>query len=186
MAIKGVSMREREDIILTEDPGHPDHAEFKDAVARGIEPPKPTKFFIAPLTKGDRVELGDMGASPTLRDGAVTMDMRNTRRDYATVERSLRGWENLLDDDGNLIPFPQALGTASTGYGMVPVAPPEAMIRLDHDTIAQLAQIIREKNGMTKALMGNLPPPSPQPVEKPFESGAAKDAAKPSKKSEAA
>lgn len=182
MAIKGLSMSEREEVILPSDPGHPDNPEYKAAVKLGKEPEKPTKFFLKPLSKGCRIELGDMGPSPTMRDGAVTMELRNTRRSYSLVERSLVGWDNFTDDEGK--PFVFEAGTIQTAHGLIPGAGSKSMQVLPSFIVSELAQIILRKNGMTKELVGNSDLPSLQPGDQPSATGAATDAPKTSGVSE--
>lgn len=173
MAIKGLSMAEREEIILPSDPGHPDHPAYKTAIEAGQNPEKPTTFFVKPLSKGCRIELGDMGPSPTMRDGAVQMELRATRRNYALVERSLVGWSGFTDDEGKTIPFVN--GTVQTAYGLVAGAAPDSMLALPQAIINELAGIILRKNGMSRELVGNSVAPSQQPAVPHSATGAATD-----------
>ena len=160
MAIRGVSLSEQEEVILPHDPGHPDHPEYKKAIKEGREPESPTKFFIGNLTKGCRIEIGDMSASPTMKDGGVTMDLRNTKRAYAVVQRGLMGWENMLDSSGKPVKFEQQ--TIQTASGFVKGASDASMLVLSGDEIRVLAKMILDKNGMTRQVEGNFGGQSPQ------------------------
>lgn len=171
MAIKGVSHAEREEIILPSDPGHPDHEDYKAAIKAGREPEKPTKFFVGNLSKGCRIELGDIGTSPTMREGAITMENRRTKRSYEAVQRALRGWENFTDASGNPIPF--ELGTVMTNSGPVKGATDETMTRLSADIIFELAEAVLEKNGMIRGLAKGSEAPLSQLGEAISEIGAA-------------
>lgn len=197
MAIRGLSMSEREEVILESDPGHPDT--YKKACVKAAEMrekhPKqvslypdpvfeePTRFYLKPLSKGCRIELGDMGPSPTMRDGAVTMQLRGTQRAYALVERALVGW-TLADDDDKPIKF--VPGTIATAHGMVPGASSESMMFLPQHIIGELAGVVLRKNGMTKELVGNSEAPSLQLEGLPSETGPATDAQPTSNEKEAA
>lgn len=158
MAIRGVSLSEREEVILPHDPGHPDHPEYKKAVKQGRKPDEPTRFFIGNLTKGCRIELGDMTTSPTMKDGGVTMELRRTKRAYAVVQRGLQGWENMTDHAGKPLKF--VGGTVQTPHGFVVGAADESMLHLGADDIDALSKLILEKNGMTRATEGNFGAPS--------------------------
>jgi hypothetical protein len=158
MAIRGVSLSEREEVILPHDPGHPDHPEHKKAVKAGRKPEEPTRFFIGNLTKGCRIELGDMTTSPTMKDGGVTMELRRTKRAYAVVQRGLKGWENMTNHSGNPVKF--VGGTVQTAGGFVTGASDESMMHLGADDVDALAKFIIEKNGMTRGTEGNFGAPS--------------------------
>ena len=172
MAIKGLTMAERERVVLPSDTGHPEHPEYLKAVKEGRETDAPTVFIISPLSKGCRVELGDMGPSPVMRDGEVRMDLRGTKRNFAVVERALRGWENYNDENGQPIAFGE-LGTIQTAAGLVPGASGAAMQRLHIDTINELASIILSKNGVTKEIVGNSAQLSQPSGGNPSETGLA-------------
>ncbi len=175
MAIRGVSLAEREEVILPHDPGHPDHKEYKAAVKKGLPLPEPTKFYIGNLTKACRIEIGDMSTSPTMRDGGVTMEMRRTKKAYMIVQRGLQGWDNMLDHAGNPAKFEQAtIPTASGGF--VKGASDTCMMLLGADEIDALAKLILEKNGMTRQAEGNFVNPLQQSVAELSESGPATDA----------
>jgi hypothetical protein len=154
MAIRGVSLSEREEVILPHDPGHPEHPEYKKAIKQGRNPDEPTKFFVGNLTKGCRIELGDMTTSPTMKDGGVTMELRRTKRAYAVVQRALHGWENMTDHKGKPIAF--VSGTVQTPHGFVAGASDETMMQLGADDIDALSKFILEKNGMTRQAEGNF------------------------------
>lgn len=151
MAIKGVNLNEKEEFILPEDPGHPDHAEYQLAVKNGNTPEKPTTYYIGNLTSNDRVELGDMTATPTMRDGGITMTMRNTQRSYEVVRRGLKGWENQQDYNGQPVKFETE--TAKTLSGdFLEVASNKVLAHLSNAMIVQIATRILEKNGMQEDL----------------------------------
>lgn len=176
MAIRGVSMAEREEVILPHDPSHPDHREYKKAVAAGDDPGQPTKFFIGNLSKACRIEIGDLSTSPTMRDGGVTMEMRRTKRAYTIVQRGLQGWENMLDHAGKPAKF--ELATIQTTGGFVKGASDACMQLLSADDIDALARLILDKNGMTRQAEGNSGVPSLPFGDLPSVNGAATDAPK--------
>lgn len=184
MAIKGVSLAEREAVILPHDPGHPDNADFKAAIKAGRETEQPTKFIIGNLSRADRIELGDMTTSPTMRDGGVTMEMKRTKRAYAAVERALQGWENMLDANGKPVKF--VPGTIQTANGFVAGASEESLAHLSAFDIFALSEIILAKNGITKALEGNSEGALLPSEDTPSLDGLAADAPKANKKNEAA
>lgn len=154
MAIRGVSLAETEEVILPSDPGHPDNPAYKAATKAGKEPETPTKFLIGNLTQACRVEIGDMTTSPTMRDGGVTMELKRTKRAMETVKRGLRGWSNMLDAKGKVIPFVE--GTIPTAAGFVKGASDESLAHLPAEVIFELAVKILEKNGLSKAMEGNF------------------------------
>jgi hypothetical protein len=176
MAIKGVSLAEREEVILTIDPGHPDHADYKQAIAAGRTPEKPTKFFIGNLTKAIRIEIGDMTGGATMRDGGITMDMRNARKAYTLVTYGLKGWDNMTDAEGNPVKYTEATSPNGAG-GFTTTVSEESMSYLSADVIRMLGHKILEKNGMAAATVGNSVAPSPLSPEKLSEGGTATNAA---------
>ena len=148
MAIRGVNLAEKEPFIHPDDPGHEDHAEFKAAVKAGKPTEKPTTYYIGNLTAADRVELGDMGATPTMRDGGITMSLRNTARAYEVVKRGLKDWDNQLAHDDKPAKF--TMGTVRTATGdFQPCVDDSSMLFLPNFIINSLAQKILEKNGMS-------------------------------------
>lgn len=153
MAIRGVSLAEREEITLPHDPSHPKHPDCIKALKEGRDPGEPTKFFIGNLTKACRIEVGDLSTSPTMKDGGVTMELRRTKRAYTIVQRGLAGWENMLDHSGKVAKF--ELSTIQTGAGFVKAASDAAMQQLSVDDIDALARAILDKNGMTRQAEGN-------------------------------
>ena len=151
MAIRGVNLAEKEAWVHPEDPGHEDHADYKAAIAAGKTPEQPTVYYLGNLTSEDRIELGDMGATPTMRDGGITMSLRNTQRAYEVVRRGLKGWDNQLDHDGKPAAF--EMGTVRTSTGSFqPCVEGSSMQHLPQMIINDLAQKILEKNGMTAEL----------------------------------
>ena len=161
MAIRGVNLAEKEAWVHPEDPGHPDHPEYKAAIEKGQEPEKPTTYYLGNLTAHDRIELGDMGATPTMRDGGITMSLRNTQRAYEVVKRGLKGWDNQLDHDGKPAKFEEGTLRTATG-GFQKCADDAAMIHLPQQIINDLATEILKKNGMTNELEKKFDGASPQ------------------------
>lgn len=150
MAIKGVNLNEKEEFILPEDPGNPEHPEYKLAVETGKTPEAPTIYYIGNLTSNDRVELGDMTALPTMRDGGITMAMRNTQRAFEVVRRGLKGWSNQLDWMGKPVPFETTTARTTSGQ-FIEVASEGSLSQLTNDIILQISAQILEKNGMSEA-----------------------------------
>lgn len=156
MAIKGLSLAEKEAYILKDDPGHPDNV--------GESGEKPTIFYIGNLTQTDRVEIGDITMTPTMSNTGVSMSMQRMKKTYLTVQRGLKGWENFTDEAGKPIPFEQ--GTDKDGTGKFrPVVKDDGMLRLSSDVIFELAEAVLVKNGMTKELVKNSDTPSQQSLE---------------------
>lgn len=160
MAIHGVSFSESEEVILPSDPGHPEHPAYKAAEKAGKKPETPTKFKIANLTKASKIELGDIGTSPTMRNNAITIENLRTKKAFECVQRALRGWSNFTDENGKAIPF--EMGTVATIHGtFIPAASDDSMSRLPFDVVFELAELILEKNGMTRQVEKNLENLSP-------------------------
>lgn len=151
MAIRGVNLSEKEDFIHPDDEGHPDNPAYKSALAEGKTPETPTVYHIGNLTANDRVEFGDMAATPTMRDGGITMSLRNVQKAYAVVQRGLKGWENMQDADGKPVEFKTTTGRGMKGDFPVIVAP-ECMVHLPQFVIVALSNEIQRKNGMTGEL----------------------------------
>lgn len=151
MAIRGVNLAEKEAFIHPDDPGHEDHPDYQEAVKKGNDPEKPTIYYLGNLTTEDRIELGDMGATPTMRDGGITMSLRNTQRAYQVVKRGLKGWDNQIDHNGKPAAFTE--GTLYTASGSFQkCAGDDCLVHLPQQIINDLAQKILEKNGMTAEL----------------------------------
>lgn len=183
MAIHGLSLAESEEYILPEDPGHPEHVEYKKAVAAGNAPATPTVFKIGNLTKQDRTLLGDMTNAPTMQAGTLTMSNKRTHRSYETVQRGLRGWSNLLTPEGKPIPFkteslPDGLG------GFMAVVSDESMLALPTPVIHQLAEQIMARNGLTNAAVKNSEGASLLSAESDSPDGTAEAAQMPSELNE--
>ena len=174
MAIKGVSLAEKEPYILKDDPGHPENAEFKAAQSAGSEPEKPTTFYIGNLTKADRVEIGDMTASPSMRGDTITMTMKRVERDYLIVQRGLKGWDNMLAHDGRPVKFETE--TQQQGGKFIVGPSDECLSHLPQEAINEIAGAILDKNGMRSAVEKNFEGASPQPVAQPFAIGDAPNA----------
>lgn len=195
MAIKGVSLAESQEFILSSDAGHPDNITKEverrikvearggkvEAVRRTeIETEvrndpafKPTIFKIGNITKADKVRLGDLTASPTMHGNSVTMTSRRTEKAYETVQRGLTGWENFSDARGNPIPFERS--TASLSGNFVTVVSEESMNQLPVSAVYEIAEEILRVNGMTDAMVGNSVVPLQQSEEQPSEAGPATD-----------
>jgi hypothetical protein len=177
MAIKGLSLAEKEPYILKDDPGHPDNV--------GDSGEKPTIFYIGNLTQADRVEIGDITMTPTMNNTGVTMSMQRMKKTYLTVQRGLKGWENLTDPDGKPIPFEQ--GTDKDAAGKFrSVVKDECMLRLSSDMIFELADAILIKNGMSKELAKNSDTPSQPSLETLLMGGIVPPATETSSANEAA
>jgi hypothetical protein len=174
MAVRGVSLAEREQHILKDDPAHPDQIiketekrlsaiPFAEREARRPsiednvreEAGKPTVFFIGNLTKADRVELGDMTNAPIMRDGGIIMDSRRVKRAYELVQRGLKGWENFLDASGRVVAFQE--GTIqNAGAGFSKGVHPEVLAHLSQEQMLELANAVLDKNGMRTELEKNF------------------------------
>lgn len=170
MAIRGLSQGERERFIFSADPSHPDNirsearkragdnldTENVDRIAEEVkkEVGEPTIFFVRPLTRQDKTELGDMGGA-SMRDGAITLINVRTRKAYVTCQRGLAGWENFLDPNGKDIPYQTTTVQTSDG-GFREVVTDECLSRLSQDELAELAEFIMEQNGMTSELEKKL------------------------------
>lgn len=147
MAIRGVNLNESEDYILEDDPGHEDHAEYKQAIKEDREPEKPTVFKIGNLTQGDRIEVGDMGTSPSMKDGEIKMTAQRVRRAYLVCQRGLVGWSNFKDNDNSDIPF--EFETQRTPSGdFRKVVSEKCMSHLSKAMVLELSGAILDKNGM--------------------------------------
>lgn len=165
MAIKGLSLSEKEAYILKDDPGHPDNAEKSDE--------KPTIFYIGNLTNADRIEIGDITMTPTMSNSGVSMSMQRMKRIYLTVQRGLKGWENFTDGNDKPIPFEEE--TANTGGSYRKVASEASMLRLTSEQVVELSEAILKKNGMTKELAKNSAAVSPPSLETLLMGGTAMD-----------
>lgn len=206
MAIKGVSLSEKEVLILKSDAGHPDNIR-KEAAARWLkdrmntkgksknttdtpsddeladydkkvaeeEAFKPTIFYIGNLTRGQRIELGDMTATPTMRDGGVTMSMQRTRRAYQVVQGGLKGWDNMQTSEGAQASF--TLGTSQTAAGFATMVSDESMAHLAGEVISEISIAILDKNGMRTELEKNFEGASQQSVDPHLTAGVAPSAA---------
>lgn len=178
MAIHGVNLAEKLAFVLPEDPGHPDEinhlidkaedeeiASGKRKTSFGTDKRaemfeaytaanKPTTYMVGNLTSADRIELGDMGATPTMKDSGITMTMRNVQRAYEVVQRGLKGWDNQLDFNGVMVPF--ITETIRTGGGEFQEAVASScMVHLPQSVIMSLSTEILRKNGMTAELEKN-------------------------------
>lgn len=151
MAIRGVNLKEKEIVIHPDDTGNPEHPEYIAAVKANKKPDEPTKYYIGNLTADDRVEFGDMSATPTMRDGGITMDLRNTQKAYEVVRRGLKGWDNQQDSEGKPVAF--KTGTGNDGGGkFTEVVSNECMQHLPNFVIMWLSNEIQQKNGMVAEL----------------------------------
>jgi len=179
MAIRGVNLREAEEYILKDDPAHPDNIEKS---AKVIDE-KPTVFLIGNLTAGDRVELGDMVASPSMKDGAITMSQRRVNKAYEVVRKGLKGWNNMEDYEGKQVAFKEE--TAQTPQGAFQkVASGESLMHLPQSAIIELSNAILDKNGMRGELEKKLDGASLQSDESLFGIGGAMDAPTPTNEPE--
>jgi len=195
MAIKGVSLAEKEPIILKSDPAHPDQikkelkkrlADIGDPDRRDEEKPRiedaikeeagePTVFHIGNLSRADRIELGDLNATPTLKDGGISMQMRRTQRAYALVERGLVGWENMLSGTGRAVAFKKGTGQVGDS-SFKAVVSDECMSHLSQEVVIELSEAILKKNGMTSDMVGNSEGQSPPLIEQSSENSTARPA----------
>ena len=190
MAVRGVSLAEKEDFILPHDPGHPEHEAYKAAIREDRTPEAPTIFYIGNLTKAQRVTLGDMLGGATMKDNGIRMEQKRTERAYATVQFGLKGWKNFLDADGKTLEF-KATTSQLPGGQFVSIAADECIVHLSNEDIFLLADAILDKNGMGArglgGLEGNFGVPLPQSVASNSDTGDAENASKAaSKKKEAA
>ena len=150
MAIHGISLAETENFIIPEDPGHPDNIKLLKA---GVTPEEPTVFLIGVLTVDDRTELGDMGATPTMRDSGISMQGRETKKAYEIVRRGLKGWTNFVVGGA---PMPFEAVTDNIGASFRIVASSNCMLVMDKDTIQSIANQILERNGMKSTMEKKL------------------------------
>lgn len=178
MAIKGLSLAEKEPYILKDDTGNPEHPNYDESE-------KPTIFYIGNLTQGDRVEIGDITMTPTMSNTGVSMSMQRMKKAYLTVQRGIKGWDNFLDENGKAIAFETTTEKDATGK-FREVLDHDSVLRLDSDTIFELSDAILKKNGMTKELAKNSDTPSPLSLETLLTGGTAPDATETSKKKEGA
>lgn len=155
MAIRGVSLAEREDYILREDPGHPDHPEFIAAQKANQTPDKPTTFFIGNLTRADRIEMNDMTTTPVMSGSTVSMTTQRTRKAYEVVRRGLKGWDNMLDAEGNPAKF-ETITDQVGASSFREVVSDTSMSVLSSQHIMELADAILLKNGMTEDMAKNF------------------------------
>lgn len=175
MAIRGLSMAEKSPYILKADPGHPEHADHKMKVKAGDAPEAPTTFYIGNLSAADRMEIGDMGATPTMHGGSITMKGNAFTKNYVTVKRGLKGWDNFLDENGNAITFETSTEQLASGEFRALVTD-ECLSRLGRDDISELASEIMRKNGLTSEMEKNFAGLSQQLVGQPSETGVAQTA----------
>lgn len=164
MAIRGVSLAEREEVVLPTDPAHEDNIKA-DVASRlmGIKDPTeaqkqeayeaarrdagdPTVFIISPLTYDDKIELGDLGGTMTQGQDGMRMSLKATERMYMTVQRSLKGWRNFTKPTGEPIPF--SMDTVAVRGQPRSVASAASVAALNKEDIGALARIINEKNGL--------------------------------------
>jgi hypothetical protein len=194
MAIHGVSMSERETYILDADPAKPENikkaiedkaAAYKrssgmtadenklDAIEADVrgEAGAPTVFYLGNLSKGDRVEIGDMTVTPTMKDNGITMNQQRIRKAYTIVSRGLKDWDNMLDSEGIRAKF--EMSTSQVGAGFSATVSDECLSLLTQDNIQELATRILIKNGMQGELEKNLDAASQQLSGKLSTSGAA-------------
>ena len=175
MAIRGLSMIERQAFILSFDPAHPDS--IKAAVDRRVESREganhdvdrnaiedsvrelagePTIFYLGNLTHDDRTYLADMsGNFEQTREGNMRMRNQNTLRVTETVRRGLVGWENFYDDKGNLIPFEMVPGVDDRGKPRKVISP-ACLSAMTIDMMREVAAEILKINGVTTDLEKKL------------------------------
>lgn len=153
MAVHGVSLSEREPVILNDDPGNPEHPDYKKAVEKGQTPETPTTFYIGNLSRADRIEIGDMRPTPSVQGNAMTMQNRQAQKAYETVARGLKGWDNMLTADGKPATFEET--TEQRGGKFLPVVAESSMQILTYAMIEELSEKILEKNGLKEATVGN-------------------------------
>jgi hypothetical protein len=175
MAIKGLSLAEKEPYILKDDPGHPD--------AKTDTGEKPTIFYLGNLTQADRIEIGDITMTPTMSNTGVSMSMQRMKRTYITVQRGLKGWENFTDEEDKPIPFEESTVKDGSGKFRATVKD-ECMMRLTSDMIFELGDAILKKNGMTKELAKNSDTPSSLSLENLLSGGIAEAATENSESNE--
>lgn len=176
MAVRGLSLAEKEPFILNGDVGNPEHPEHDKDV-------KPTIFYIGNLTQGDRIEIGDITMTPTMSNIGVSMSMQRMKKTYLTVQRGLKGWENFPDEDDKPIAYETITDKDASGK-FREVVSHDCMLRMDSDTIFELADAIMKKNGMAKELAKNSDTPSPQGLETLLRVGTATSATETTNESE--
>jgi hypothetical protein len=163
MAIYGISLSERSEFILPEDPGNPENPAYKKAVEAGESTEAPTIFYLGNLTMADRVEIGDMTSSPTMRDGAISIHANRTKRSMTTVRRALKGWDNFTGPDGEVFNFKTETFRRADGTNFE--GPDDAtMSHLTNDIVLQLQERIFELNGIEESFEKKLLT-QPQPSE---------------------
>jgi hypothetical protein len=194
MAIRGLSLAEREPHVLKSDPAHPDNIKteaYQRLLATGNAVPsdeelaemegkvreeigQPTVFYLGVLTKADRIELGDMTNTPTMKGDGISIGNRRTQRSYEAVRRGLRGWDNFLTEEGRPIPFKE--GTMQAGAGFAKVLHDECFAYLPVDVVHELSDAIFLRNGMSPDLEKKSASQSRPADALPFASGAAETA----------
>ena len=121
MAVHGLSLAEGDRYILRSDPAHPDNIkatfalrsvsaaseEARNEIMRAIESEvgAPTVFILGNLLHEDRIYLSDLASGmEQTPQGTFRMTPKNNAKASEAVRRSLRGWENFLDQSGSVIP----------------------------------------------------------------------------------
>lgn len=168
MAVRGLSLAERQEYILVDDPAHPDQikkevearvkkrggdvsAEEKEQITDKVvqDAGKPTVFYLGNLLQEDRVFLGDLTAGlEQTPQGNMRMLMRNTNKAHETVRRGLKGWDNFIDGNGKSLKFETAPGTGERGQPRSFVSD-ECLAYLHHDMLRELAGEILRINGVS-------------------------------------
>jgi hypothetical protein len=171
MAIRGVSLSEREEYILADDPGNPEHPDHKKAVKEGRTPEEPTIFYICNLTAAQKIEIGDIASSAQMRDATITIANKPVERSYRTVQYGLKGWKNMLDHSGKPVSFEET--TINSNGSFVAVASDGSLRHLSNSILHELARKIMEKNGMMNELEKKFAAPLQQFGEHPSETGDA-------------
>lgn len=174
MAIRGLSMAERQPYILKEDSAHPDTIKeeakkrcaklrshngeseqyFEELVRKEVG--EPTVFFLGNLTHEDKIYLSDLvGSLEQTREGNMRMANRNTYRAFECVRRGLVGWENYMDDSGAIIQFERVPAVTDRGQPRKYVSD-DCLNRLHIDIVRELSGEILRLNGVTTELEKKL------------------------------
>lgn len=172
MAVRGLSMAERQPYIPKDDPAHPDN--IRDAVEKQVSASaevidrqraeelaiekagEPTTFYLGNLTHEDKIYLSDLvGTLEQTREGSLRMKNNNAQRMYECVRRGVVGWHNLLDENDSPIPFELVPGVNDRGQPRKYISA-SCLNRMHLDLIREVAAELFKINGVTTELEKKL------------------------------
>lgn len=124
--------------------------------------PQATKFVIRTLDSRVMAALRDKGTTvmvdPTRPDDEVSTTINLNEVEFMTVQFGLEGWENLVDENGQHIPF-RTEGRRLGGKSYQ-VAHPDILCRVPGAVIKELAAEINRVNDLTEEEEKNSGGPS--------------------------